>query len=252
MKLNLANKVYIGIVIILLLGIICKVLRYKAWDRHYFFASVSAPYTYPIYIRDIYFIYPNEDEFGDGFYNTRDEVNNFNSSWGAEYFSPRVSNPMQFPEKLALQYVSYRDKKFYKDTLNLPRQAIEDIFKQAKANNQLLSLSSNNGMVEKKGLRFVVGIANDGDLIVWLRGMFFEKVLLKTKLKPKELDPKDLYYAKEMNKEEYYKEVFRYMPDTLKQLVGRGYDRGAKYIDSPTRYIEINKESWENQKKEQP
>ena len=237
---------------ILVLGIVYKVFRYKAWDRHYFFASVSAPYTYPIYIRDIYFIYPNEDEFGDGFYNTRDEVNNFNSSWGTEYFSPRVSNPMQFPEKLTLQYVSYRDKKFYKDTLNLPRQAIEDIFKQAKANNQLLSLSSNNGMADKKGLHFVVGIANDGDLIVWLRGMFFEKVLLKTKLKPKELAAKDLYFEKEMNKEAYYKKVFEYMPDTLKQLVARGYDHGAKYIDSPTHYIEINKESWENQKKEQP
>lgn len=249
MKLNLVNKIYIGIAIILLLSIAWRVFRYKAWDRHYFFASVSVPYTYPIYIRDIYFIYPNEDEFGDGFYYTRDEVNNFNSSWGSEYYSPRVSDPMQIPKQLALQYVSYRDKKFYRDALGLPRQTIENIFKQAKADDQLLSLSSNYTMGDKKGLRFVVGIANDGDLVVWLRGKFFEKVILKTKLKPKDLSAKDLYHAKEMNKQEYYNKVFEYIPDTLKQLVERGYDKGAKYIDSPTHYIEKNKEYWENQQK---
>ena len=249
MKLNLVNKIYIGIAIILVLGIIWRVLRYKAWDRHYFFASVSAPYTYPIYIRDIYFIYPNEDEYGGGFYNTTDEVNDFNSSWGSEYYSPRVNEPLLLPKQLALQYVSYRDKKFYKDTLDLPRQTIEHIFKQAKTDGQLLSISSNNTMDDKKGLRFVVGIANDGDLVVWLRGMFFEKVILKTKLKPKDLSPKDLYYAKEMNKQEYYNKVFEDMPDTLKQLIERGYDKGAKYIDSPTYYIEKNKEYWENKQK---
>lgn len=249
MKLNLVNKIYIGIAIILALGIIWRIFRYKAWDRHYFFASVSAPYTHPIYIRDMNFIYPNEDEFGDGFYNTVDEVNRLNSSWGAEYFSPRVNEPMQFPKKIALQYVSYRDKKFYKDTLDLPRQTIEEIFKRAKADHQLLNISSNYTMDDKKGLNFVVGIANEGDIIVWLRGMFFEKVLLKTKLKPKELKSEDLYYGKKMNKQEYYDKVFEYIPDTLKQLISMGIDKNAKYIDSPTHYIEKNKEYWENQQK---
>lgn len=249
MKLNLVNKIYIGIAIVLVLGIAWRVLSYKAWDRHYFFASVSAPYTYPIYLRDIYFIYPNEDEFGDGFSYTREEVNDFNSSWGAEYYSPRVNDPMQFPKQLALQYVSYRDKKFYKDTLDLPRQTIANIFKEAKLKNQLLSISSNTGLNERQGLNFVVGIANDGNLVVWLRGMFFEKVLLKTKLKPKQLTAEDLYYGKKMNKQEYYQKVFEYMPDTLKQLIEKGYDREAKYIDSPTNYIEKNKEYWENQRR---
>ncbi|MNK22840.1 hypothetical protein D3C87_411210 [compost metagenome] len=249
MKLNLVNKIYIGIAIVLVLGIVWRVFSYKAWDRHYFFASVSAPYTYPIYLRDIYFIYPNEDEFGDGFSYTKEEVNNFKSSWGAEYYSPRVNDPMQFPKQLALQYVSYRDKKFYKDTLDLPRQTIENIFKEAKAKNQLLSISSNTGLNERQGLNFVVGIANDGDLVVWLRGMFFEKVLLKTKLKPKQLSPEDLYHGKKMGKEEYYRTVFEYMPDTIKNLINSGVDANAKYIDSPTHYIEKNNEYWESQKR---
>ncbi|MFN0254322.1 DUF2931 family protein [Pedobacter ureilyticus] len=249
MKLNLVNKIYIGIAIILLLSIALRVFNYKAWDRHYFFASVSAPYTHPIYLRDIYFIYPNEDDFGGGFSYSRDEVNNFNSSWGAEYYSPRVGDPLQFPKQLALQYVSYRDKKFYKDTLDLPRQTIEDIFRQAKDKNQLLNISSNKVMDEKQGLHFVVGIANDGNVIVWLRGMYFEKVLLKTKLKPKELSSEDLYYVKPLNKKEYYQKVFEYMPDTIKNLINSGVDAKANYIDTPTHYIEQNKDYWENQKK---
>lgn len=245
MKLNTINKIYIGFAIILVLGIIWRVVSYKPWDRHYFFASVSAPYTFPVYIRDIYFVYPNGNEFGEGFYHTKDEVNNFNSSWGAEHYSPRVNKTLQFPRQLVLQYVSYRDKKFYRDTLDLPQQTIENTFKEAKANKQLLDMFTDYGIDEKQGLHFVVGIANDGDLVVWLRGMFFEKVLLKTKLKPKEPKKEDLYFAKEMNKQEYYQKVFEYMPDTVKQLVEQGYDNGAKYIDTPTRYVEENKEYWE-------
>ena len=249
MKLNLVNKIYIGFAIILLVAIVWRVFKYKAWDRHYFFASVSAPYTHPVYLRDIYFIYSNDDDFGGGFLYSRDEVNNFNSSWGAEYYSPRVRDPLPFPKQLVLQYVSYRDKKFYKDTLDLPPQTIANVFKEAKDKNQFLRISTTTGMNERQGLHFVVGIANDGDLIVWLRGMFFEKVLLKTKLKSKELTPDDLYHGKKMSKEEYYKQVFEYMPDTLKQLIAQGYDKDAKYIDTPTRYIEMNKEYWEAEKK---
>lgn len=241
MKLNLVNKIYIGFAIIAVLAITWRVLRYKAWDRHYFFASVSAPYTHPIYIRDIYFIYPNEDEFGGGFFYTVAEVNNFNSSWGSEYYSQRVGNPLQFPKKLALQYASYRDKKFYKDTLDLPQDVIRQVFKEAEQKKQLLKISKNVGTEEKQGLNFVVGIANDGNLIIWLRGMFFEKVILKTKLQSKELSPDDLYHGKKMNKHEYYQKVFEYMPDTLKTLIKSGVDSKANYIDSPTNYIETNK-----------
>ncbi|RWU08093.1 DUF2931 family protein [Pedobacter chitinilyticus] len=249
MKFNLVNKIYIGMAVALVLASLWKIWRFKPWDRHYFFASVNAPYTFPIYIRDIYFLYPVGDEYGEGFSYTREEVNNFNSHWGNEYYSPRVSDPLRFPKQLVLQYVSYRDKKFYRDTLDLPQQLIEDTFKEAKEKNQLLVMSTNLGGEEKKGLHFVVGIANDGNLMVWLRGVYLEKLLLKTQLKAREPKAEDLYYAKPLSKQEYYDKMFRFIPDTLKDLIDRGVDRNAKYIDSPTHYIELNKDYWEAEKK---
>lgn len=249
MKFNLVNKIYIGIALLLVLASIWKIWQFKPWDRHYFFASVSTPYTFPIYIREIYFVYPSQDEYGEGFSYTRDEVNNFNSHWGTAYFSPRVSDPLRFPKQLVLQYVSYRDKKFYRDTLDLPQQLIEDTFREAKEKYQLMAMSTNLGSDEKQGLHFVVGIANDGNLIVWLRGTYLEKVLLKTQLKSREPKAEDLYYAKPMSKQEYYDRMFRFIPDTLKNLIDNGVDRNAKYIDSPTHYIELNREYWEAEKK---
>lgn len=249
MKFNLVNKIYIGIALLLVLASIWKIWQFKPWDRHYFFASVSTPYTFPIYIREIYFVYPSQDEYGEGFSYTRDEVNNFNSHWGTAYFSPRVSDPLRFPKQLVLQYVSYRDKKFYRDTLDLPQQLIEDTFREAKEKYQLMAMSTNLGSDEKQGLHFVVGIANDGNLIVWLRGTYLEKVLLKTQLKAREPKAEDLYYAKPMSKQEYYDWMFRFIPDTLKNLIDNGVDRNAKYIDSPTHYIELNREYWEAEKK---
>lgn len=245
MKLNLVNKIYIGFTVVLVIGIVWKVFKYKPWDRHYFFASVSVPYTHPVYVRDIYFIYPNENNFSEGFYQSRSTVNYFNSYWGAEYDYPRLRETLPFPHQLVLQYVSYRDKKFYRDTLDLPQELIKQTFKEAEEQKKMLLMPKDNGMQEKKALHFVVGIANDGYLMVWLRGMYFEKVLLKTKLKPRDLKPSDLYYAKPMSKDEYYQKVFENMPDTVKQLIGKGIDSKASYIDSPTRYIERNKEYWE-------
>jgi hypothetical protein len=94
-----------------------------------------------------------------------------------------------------------------------------------------------------------VGIANDGNLMVWLRGIYLEKLLLKTQLKAREPKAEDLYYAKPLSKQEYYDQMFRFIPDTLKDLIDRGVDRNAKYIDSPTHYIELNKDYWEAERK---
>lgn len=130
----------------------------------------------------------------------------------------------------------------------MPQQLIEDTFKEAKEKNQLLVMSTNLGAGEKRGLHFVVGIANDGNLMVWLRGTYLEKLLLKTQLKAREPKAEDLYYAKPLSKQAYYNQMFRFIPDTLKNLINSGVDRNANYIDSPTHYIELNKD-WEAEKK---
>ena len=47
-----------------------------------------------------------------------------------------------------------------------------------------------------------------------------------------------------MNKQQYYQKVFEFMPDTIKNLIKNGVDSQANYIDSPTHYIEMNKQYW--------
>lgn len=146
-----------------------------------------------------------------------------------------------------LKYFSYRDEKFYSDTLDLPQQEILVTFKTAEKNKQFLELSSYAG--KKDGLSFVIGLANNGNVIIWFRGVYLEKELLRKKLKPTEPKVDDLYYEKTLTKEKYLAHTFENLSDSLKMVYKNGFDANANYIDTPSRYIEKNIELWQYQQK---
>lgn len=102
---------------------------------------------------------------------------------------------------------------------------------------------------EKKGLNFVIGIANSGNVMVWLRGVNLEKIILKARLKSKEPGDGETFYEKPLPKKEYFELVFEDLADSVKAKLKGGFDSGANYIDTPTRYMEKNKSLWEYQKK---
>lgn len=231
MKLNLINKLYIVVALLLGIGITMKITVYKSWERYYYFSSITVPKSYPVAVRNSYFILP----YNDNAYINNEEARNFTTNWGEEYYFAEVHESLRLPEKLVIEYASYRDQKFYKDTLSLPQDLIKQVFENATQKHQLDKMYSNNG--DKEGLRFLIGLANDGNVLVWLRGVGLEKLILKTKLQSYEPSKEDTYYEKPLPKAIYLKKIFEQLPDSTKLLIAQGWDKNANYADSATHYL---------------
>ena len=243
MKLNKLNIFYIIVAVILISSTIYRKIAYRGWERYNYSVAVSTPKSYPMHVSEAYFLLPNDDfESAD-----RDDANDFTSNWGVSYSTANHARSQRLPLQLVIKYFSYRDKNFYSDTLNLPKNKILNIFKLAEKNKQFFELSSYNG--QKKGLSFVIGLANNGNLIIWLRGINLEKELLRKKLKPTNPNKDDLYYEKTLTREKYFEHAFENLSDSLKAVYKNGFDAKANYIDTPSRYMESNIELWKYQQK---
>ena len=222
---------------------IYRTLEYKSWERYYYDATMTAPSTYPIHVRECTFLTGDDD---DDAYVSHENVNNHISEWGDDGDFLELSDKMFLPKKLAISYYSYRGKDFYRDTIQLPTDKIKELFKQAIRNNSTEKYFSAYG--NAKGLNFTVGIANDGQLLIWLRGINFEKLILKTKLKPTEPHADDLYHRELLSKEKYFEYAFEDISDSLKLKIDNGIDANANYADSATHYIQRNTRLWKYQK----
>lgn len=246
-KINLINRIYIAVALCLVATIVVKTFRYKSWDRFRYVADVCTPATYPVYIHHIDFLLPDGEHHG-GFYKSVSEnVNNFSSRWAETYMTGDSYEPEFLPVSLVLNYTSYRNQKVYTDTLRLPQEKMREVFKSARKNKQMEKLYGSGEQI--LGLTFLVGIANDGNVVVWLRGIFLDKVIMKAKLMGTEPGLKEFKLGKVSSKAAYINSIFKDMPDSLRRELDRGLDAKASYIDSPGRYIEQNKELWEYQKK---
>lgn len=243
MQLNSINKLYIGFGILLIAGIIYRISTYKSWERFDYSATATAPKTFPVAISNLYFITPNDDFESIN----AEDVAEFSASWQDNYTSGTHAKSQRLPSNIKISYFSYRDKTFYSDSLQLPYRKIKSIFAIANKNKQFLTLSNYSGI--RKGLAFMVGIANDGNVMIWLRGVNLEQEVFRVKLKPKNPKPDDFFIAGRLNRAEYFKEAFKNLSDSVKTLLKNGYDEKANYIDSPSCYIENNKELWDYQKK---
>ncbi|MCH5597480.1 hypothetical protein [Niabella ginsengisoli] len=76
-----------------------------------------------------------------------------------------------------------------------------------------------------------------------------EQLILKKKLTAKEPQSDEIYYEMRLSKEEYIKKRFENLEDSIKLKLDNGFEANANYIDSPTHYIDKNRELWEYQKK---
>ncbi|QNK64569.1 DUF2931 family protein [Pedobacter sp. PAMC26386] len=233
MKLNLFNLVNILIAAVLLFGIGYRLFEYKPWDRYDYEAVAFAPEDSPLYIKDSYFI--TIDGGREGI--SHEEVNYRNTYWGKDLVVINHSTQIKLPAKLVLDYVSYRDQKFYADTLNLPAEKIKSIFKHAAQNDGFRTLG--HSKEEAKGLLFSIGIARKGSVLVLLRGNGFEEVVLKGVLKSHEPVKKEfIHQEQQLSKDTYFREVFREITDSVKTILDTGFDPKANYLDTPTHYLE--------------
>lgn len=227
MKINFINKILILITIILPIAILCKIINYSSWDRYYYFSSACTPESSPIKLQDCYFITANEDEYGR--INKEDIETNY-STWGKEYYTFNSTESLRLPKQLVLKYVTYRGYYYYHDTISLPLETIKNIFKEANENNQYDDLH-NNYTKTVKGLRFLIGIDND-NIIIWMRGNYLEKIILKTRLKPKQLN------INGRNKSSYLNKIFDDLSIDLKTKIDLGWKKKANYTDSTSHYLD--------------
>lgn len=229
-KLNLLNKVYLIILVLLILATAIKLWRYGGGSRYYYSASVTAPATYPIHVLEAGFIL---SDGSDGDVKT-EGVNDKAQRWGWGDF-PETREREQLPVKLLLNYVSYREQCFYKDTIDLPAQLIDSIFKRSeKAGIRQSIYKTGNDVM---GLNFLIGVANKGNVLIWLQGEKYERVLLKHKITAREPLAADLYYGKLLTKKEYMKEVFSDLGDEVLKQIAAGADKDANYIDSASNHL---------------
>lgn len=225
-NLNILNKIYLIILSLLVLFTAYSIVSYNAWSRYYYTASLSAPGEFPVHARGSYFITDGREKV----YITDNTVNNGRTTWGEkDIYAPMEKRLL--PEKLLLNYASYRDKSFYKDTISLPVKLIKDIFKNESANQEsgAESVDYNTGVK----FDFIVGLANGGNVIVWLRANNKETVLLKHSIKASKPVGNDTYYEKRLSPNEYFKKVFSIDEQEQAQF---DKERGkvVNYIDTPS------------------
>ncbi|RQO74028.1 hypothetical protein DBR43_01065 [Pedobacter sp. KBW06] len=229
-KLNVLNKIYLLIFVLLVIAIAVKLLNYKGWSRYYYSASVSAPRMYPIKVYRADFV------LSDGKTESlkTSDVNDQRLDWGQGEFS-QTSERQQLPVKLVLDYVSYRDQSFYKDTINLPAQLIDSIFRNSKKAG--IQQSIHKYGTNADGLVFIAGIANNGNVLVWLQGDKYERVLLKHKIAAREPSAADLFNERQLTKEQYLKQAFADLSDDFFKNLAEGLAKDANYIDSASNYL---------------
>ncbi len=226
-KLNTTNKLYAAILVLLTIATTVKLLRYKGWERYYYSASCSSPRSYPVYVRNSYFILGDGDHAPVG----TSEVNDNRNDWGYGDYN-HSDTKKRLPLKLVLEYASYRDSSFYADTIPLPVKAIHHAFENMS--DKGINTSVYHAPAVKR-LDFVIGIANKGNIIVWLQGKNYETTLLKHKIVPHEPVGDDTYHNGRLSKQQYFKEVF-FIDSAAKADFKKGLDKTANYIDTPSQF----------------
>lgn len=229
-KINALNWVYITTLTALVIATVIKIYSFHGSSRYYYQASVTAPFTYPVYVQDSYFIL-EDDQQGPI---ANEQVNGHAYNWG-DADSQESTTQERLPKALVLKYASYRENAFYNDTIPLPAKIIATVFETAGQNNSYKTLPGSG--LDVRGLAFLIGIANNGQIVVWLQGKKFEQKLLTYKLKPKKPKEELRYGNRFFLPDIYMKEFDRDLPDNYKKLVAKDSDKNANYADSTTRYL---------------
>lgn len=230
-KLNIFNKILVLITIILVVLFVVKIFTYKQWDRYYYTSSASNPEEFPVHVVGMWFNLPNGETEG-GFYKSEDLMNAFVSDWGYGTANDAY-DPVFLPESLFIEYIDFRTKNYYSDVIPLSKEKIENIFKEAKEKGKLGNPYRSDNLME---MEFHVGIANEGNIIIWLIGEDYEKELFRTKINPKPFPKKMEAWVdderKPLNKNEFISFIFEDIEDSTKNRILQQDVRKVQYKDS--------------------
>jgi hypothetical protein len=231
-RLNLLNKIYLFIFTGMIIASCVKafVLHQHQIGRYYYSMTLTSPDTYPVYLQNAYVVCVN----GEKNYISDNRVNNEQKHW-CQLTDFEIQDIFPLPKAIVLSYASYRDKKYYNDSIPLPAGLIDSIFKTSQAKGIQKTVRSNSGDVN--ALVFLIGIANNGDIVVWLQGKNYERKLVSyhfTAQKPQgEMQDGDHFYSGE-----HFFEVFDLVNMRADIREATGKDSHANYADSSTHYLD--------------
>ena len=134
------------------------------------------------------------------FYKDVEKINAFFSDWGIGEYN-EAYKPEFLPQSLKVEYIDFRTKNYYNDTIVLPLDTMRAIFNEAKDRNHLENLSFTQ---QKMGLRYHVGIADNGHVYFWLIGHEYQRKFFDIQLKPTTLPVR--FYLHDSNVVEINKE----------------------------------------------
>ncbi|MCH5719816.1 DUF2931 family protein [Niabella hibiscisoli] len=126
--------------------------------------------------------------------------------------------------------MSYRDQHFYRDTIDLPVDTIRKLVDHIILERKAVDIYYRGRDVP--GIHFLIGIANDGHVLVWLKGAEVEHLVLRTHIRPIIPTGDDTYYGGPMTPQAYIKDRFMGLNDSLKAKMQLGWEAGAQYRDS--------------------
>jgi|GEM_PF-1480755 len=203
--MNILNKVYC---LLLAITTILCIVAFRDISQKVDYSTVCFS-AIPIRAREIYLKDKQSDDLG-----------HFNYP-DPEYFSwkqlyPSVDNDfINFPDSIHINYLSYTDTLFYRAALSI-EEANPVLWKEYKE--------------AKLPSTFSLGIANNGWIMLWCTNdTFGTKLLLKAQLKPVEPLKSDLFYVKQYSKEQYIKEMFDTLSDSIQNnITNRYYDKDYK------------------------
>ena len=143
----------------LLIAIVCSSLfyiykQYTMEEKFQWSATVSAPREYPIRVLSGFIM---SDNYSQGL-----DFGICNAGWGYANRKNAGSGKKELPDSLMVLWLSFAEKKFYRGEFELPREKIRHYMKEG------FMSESRDGPVKDTYETFVVGLAPEGRVAVWL------------------------------------------------------------------------------------
>jgi hypothetical protein len=205
---NILNKIYSIIAIVIVVFILSKIYNYEIWNRYYYTASICTPKLFPVNVLSTHFLSKDESII----INKSDD---YLSNWGENFYG-NSNQPKLLPEKLYIQYLDYRTKKYYEDTIVLPKEDIQKTLEYIEKKGLM-------NQYKKKSFALQIGIANNGNVLFWLTTDYFQTEYHRVKLNSKPLGKEDVY---KKTGQYHIEDLFDNMHESLKLQI----DKDSIYI----------------------
>lgn len=226
--MNLLNKIYAAILAILLIILVFNIINSKPFlDKYIYTTSISAPYYFPVAGHAYFRLEDNSINSPQN--KSMDYLNGHYSRWlenEFDYLDKQEFNPL--PKYLIIDYLDYRTKNYYQDSLTLNTEKIRTTFKNSISKR--INLGTSNRPI--MGLKFLIGIADNGNVVILLVGKDFVEKVDQFSLKPKSYSDNKFFRTHFSSEQAVFENSFYKLKDSFRLKIDSGYLKDSNYVDS--------------------